>query len=170
LQNSLFDATREPLVNVISGESCETEWLFFTALATLDHKQTDSTWIKTEHIDVLLRLSAQWLKQSDSELLIELICKLFNQLCLTHKPETLVATMESLCSLIEEIDLEQSIEGSLALLLRHLSGRSDKLNPEYRIFYRLCRPYPKLRRLIPKVAKKTKKSAKSPNLNLFGYE
>jgi len=170
LQNRLFDTTREPLANVINGEHCETEWLFFTALMTLSRKQVDSTWIKIEHIDVLLRFSGQWLKQSDSELLIDLVCKLFNQLCLTHKAKTLLAAMESLCTLIEEIDFDESIEESLFFLLRHLSARSDKLDPKYQTFYQLCRPYPKLHPLIPKPDKKTKKAAKSPNLNLFGYE
>ncbi len=169
LQNSFFDTTREPLVNVINGEHCEAEWLFFTALAALGCKQIDRTWIKIEHVEVLLRLSDQWLKKSDSELLADLVCKLFKQLCQGHA-ETLLAAMEPLCNLIEEIDFDASVEESLLFLLRHLNAPRDKLESKYKTFYRLCQPYPKLRKLIPKANKKTKKAAKSSNLDLFGYD
>ncbi|MBB3061696.1 hypothetical protein [Microbulbifer rhizosphaerae] len=176
LQNSLFDSSREPLANVIAGQAVEAEWLFYAALVTLEQKRAASAWIKPEHIDLLLRQSSHWLRQSDNRWLRKRVCQLFNRLCQVQGAEQMLARLESICGLLQQIRFDPDIEQNLKMLLQHLIDRREQ-SPFAREFHTLCRVYPRLRKLAPKPVpekrpmpdkKRQKETDRSPNLELFG--
>jgi hypothetical protein len=172
LQNSLFDTTQEPFAGVINGKPCETEWLFYTMLITLDHKKEKSQWIKAEHVDVLLRLAQQWLDRSYTSWLAERMIMLILQLCRNQEADVMLRALDSLCDLIVKLGEDLKIEKSFTILLKCLGKRDDKYDPKYSVFYDLCRHYARLNSLIPeRVFETSSKSAptnKSMNLDLFG--
>ena len=169
-QPTLFDLQREPLASVIQGKPCEAEWLLYVALISNKHPQAGVDWIKEEHIAPLLRSADTLLGHTDNEWLDERIEELLLLICREQMFPSLLAAIEPLVQVLQQLLDLSCLLPNLQLLLRHINQQKDSSAEQYQALYKYCRAYAKLLPLLPRENPKGKPRAKapSPNLDLFG--
>ena len=162
---------REPFVAISKGSACESEVLFYGALALINDGSLDGL-VHTNHVAALLRFGADLLTRNTSHFNQQQTLTLLKALTNAKYCDFLFDAWEPVQVILNKSD-KAELEGFLLLALHQLSLRPDRFSDQYNDFYQICRGFPKLRTYLPHksgqtIQPKRKKSIFSQTLDLFG--
>lgn len=181
----LFDVTQAPFKGIVSGQACEADMLFYTAIVAVDTGY-GIHWLQPDHLAPLIRTGEQLLNQHDSDFSQERVVGLLTALSAHPDVSHLFQSWEQVMNLIHKIDHVAEMEEFLRMALDILHQQTDTTKIQQEALYAICRSIPALRRHLKGVknthsarksatAKKThKKNPKakphklSPKLDILG--
>ncbi len=166
----LFERDQAPFITIIEGQACESEMLFYMALAAVDGTH-DADWLHAEHMTSIVHSAAELLGTYASEFNQRQIAQLFNTLVSHPQAASLFHHWEPVLAITRLIDDAKIWEPFLRLAVTMLKDQPDHLSTQYSDLYKACRPLPTLQRYLPgkkKTAKRKKsKKASSATGDLF---